>query len=317
MPTRDKGVKPIDSAAWMANNRMRVFGCREPGKLLIKFLLWNGRPIQWVVEVLVLLYGLTGSVWGLDYQSKAPIAATLPMWQQWRFQGYLTMMEMVVSQLERVEYAPPEVRGLKTSEYSGGNSPVGNLFYYPSRLFRTISQVITRVKDGWRPALSLDPWRGPEGQQEPDFLDEQVQISYPPGFLEQEHSSRDDVFSSQLRTWQDLLTIPHLLSSLTAFEDEHRSLFMGAFRDIQSHPAAAERLEQLFRQLPVRDLYYREHGVRSIRSQYPTCSSCSPTLVFTSPLDMICRNRKELRALASQYDTRTLSSAFNSTAGNW
>ena len=304
MPTRDKGVKPIDSAAWMANNRMRVFGCREPGKLLIKFLLWNGRPIQWVVEVLVLLYGLTGSVWGLDYQSKAPIAATLPMWQQWRFQGYLTMMEMVVSQLERVEYAPPEVRGLKTSEYSGGNSPVGNLFYYPSRLFRTISQVITRVKDGWRPVLSLGPWQGIESQEEPDFLDEQVHSFYPPGFLEQEHSSRDDVFSSQLRTWQDLLTIPHLLSSLTAFEDEHRSLFLEAFRDIQSHPAAAARLEQLFRQLPVRDIYYRK-------------PSQHPTLVFTSPLDTICRNRKELRALASQYDTRTLSSAFNSTAGNW
>ena len=157
MTGKGGGPTPIDSAAWMANDRMRVFSFGGPGKLLIKFLLWNGNSINWVAEVLVLLKDLIGCVWGFNYCDEAPITATRPMWQQWRQQGYQVMMEEVLSQLKGSEF-PPSFRSWRASEYSGGDSPVGKLFFYPSRLYRTLSLAIKRAKAGWKPKIVLSPW---------------------------------------------------------------------------------------------------------------------------------------------------------------
>ena len=94
------------------------------------------------------------------------------------------------------------------------------------------------------------------------------------------------MFSNHLRTWKDLPSIPRLVPSLAAYENEHRILFEEAFFEMQSHPATAIRLEQLIQQLPIRDLHY-------------TRLNPLPTLVFTSPLDWVWDNRKKLRSLES------------------
>ena len=271
-------VVHIDPLVWGTEGRLMVLGQTTVGRLLIQLLLLSGKSIKWVSEVLTILHPLTGDVWGFNYSEGSPHTAVKPIWLRWREQGYQMMMDDILirlkgSELPTYKYGP--FKGdISARAYmpAGGDSPIGRVFYYPSRIYRTLLSLVLKARRGWKPKLVLS-----------SKLDERDEIPYvyPPGFENQDEGD----FSLHLRTWADLLSIPQLLPLFSEYEDRYRTLFEGSFFALQTRQSPSETLEELVEQLPVVDLQYRN-------SEAPF-----PTVTFSSPLDSIWKNRDQLALL--------------------